>query len=510
MNIPEVGAGLVEALNLGGAFDAEIVAERNLVPPEPWLDGLEHDRADLVAHATTALRSGLRVGPAPIVLARKPGFGTRPIPFLSIEERIVYRALVDRACGEFPPLDRSHDAYVRFSTGPLYYSFDAAEEQSSWIVGSSTVTHVVKTDIASFYDYVDHQILREEILDSTADYETVDLLTRFLGATQGREFGLPQLYDPSDVLSEIYAAILERGLLRKGHPTWRFNDDFRIASSSYADALSVIETLSMYAREIGLVLSEHKTYTPRFVTYAFDTLDVGPDDALRPRDQLEMEDSTADYVATDPAARLADAQGLVGRVQVPGTGGGATLDRPIHLDELRSKDYSSLRRAFRVLAEAADTTAIDLVLPLMVYAPALTPYLASYLLAIRGTQSTAIVNELITSVSLGDWQKMWVVDVIGRSEALANPDADAVRKWMSGELDGDSDIVRAYAAYWLARHGAVDFDILADAEWSAPSSLRPAYLSGIAALAGSASPPDTNRIRAIRDARRENAWFIPN
>ncbi|KAA3638832.1 MAG: hypothetical protein DWP92_05575, partial [Armatimonadetes bacterium] len=126
MNIPEVGAGLVEALNLGGAFDAEIVAERNLVPPEPWLDGLEHDRADLVAHATTALRSGLRVGPAPIVLARKPGFGTRPIPFLSIEERIVYRALVDRACGEFPPLDRSHDAYVRFSTGPLYYSFDAA------------------------------------------------------------------------------------------------------------------------------------------------------------------------------------------------------------------------------------------------------------------------------------------------------------------------------------------------------------------------------------------------
>ena len=83
------------------------------------------------------------------------------------------------------------------------------------------------------------------------DYELVNALMQLLEETQGRAYGLPQLLDPSDRLSEVYIDRVERALIRAGFHTWRYNDDFRIGCRDYPETLDAIEHLDVWPGGIG-------------------------------------------------------------------------------------------------------------------------------------------------------------------------------------------------------------------------------------------------------------------
>lgn len=72
----------------------------------------------------------------------------------------------------------------------------------------------------------------------------------------------------SDVLAEFYIEPMRRTLIRAGFRVSRFADDFRVVCRSYDEALSAWETADEAARELGLVLNENKTSTPRRSRYA--------------------------------------------------------------------------------------------------------------------------------------------------------------------------------------------------------------------------------------------------
>jgi hypothetical protein len=112
----------------------------------------------------------------------------------------------------------------------------------------------VKADLASFYDYIDHEILGQELLIRTADHAAIECLLDLLGEVQGRRYGLPQLLEPSDRLSDLYGDRVLRALRRKQWPAWRFNDDFRIAVETFEEAKRALDDLTAAARDNGLAV----------------------------------------------------------------------------------------------------------------------------------------------------------------------------------------------------------------------------------------------------------------
>lgn len=279
---------VLKRLKLGDALDAEKESFQNLMPPMPGWAALTSNHDAFTKWIQAQLRAGFLPSREVIVNVRKVGRGVRPVAVWSLADRVVYRALVDFILRNEQELDRSTAAYGKFVGEPIKYArrIDLTKRREevggppkaarprriAFTVKSSTFTHVVKSDITAFYQYIDHQILFDELLARTGDYDAISALIQLLDETQGRRFGLPQLLAPSDRLSEVYIDIVHRSVRRQGFPIWRFSDDFRILCASYEEALNAIEALAEASREAGLVISEHKTTPPTFETYVFEVL----------------------------------------------------------------------------------------------------------------------------------------------------------------------------------------------------------------------------------------------
>src|SRR5262249_34904011 len=150
----------------------------------------------------------------------------------------------------------------------------------------------------------------------TTTVEAPALLTELLSEVEQRSFGLPQLLESSDQLSEVYIRIVERDLVRRGLLIWRYNDDFRIAVKPYGDALEAIERLAASAREIGLTLNDHKTRTPGLFNYLFSHTNLQIDDKSAKIDPNDVELIVTDYLADDEEQEVDIALSTLARLQM--------------------------------------------------------------------------------------------------------------------------------------------------------------------------------------------------
>lgn len=249
LNLRPLDNLVLKRLRLSDALKAEKESSQNLMPPTPGWAALASNQDAFMKWLQAQLRAGFSPSHEVIVNARKVGRGVRPVAVWSLADRVVYRALVDFILRNEQELDRSPDAYGKFVGEPIKHArhIDLAKQREDisgppvskrvvFSVKSSTFTHVVKSDITAFYQYIDHQILFDELLAKTGDYDAISALIQLLDETQGRRFGLPQLLTPSDRLSEVYIDIVHRSVRRQGFPIWRFSDDFRILCASYEEA----------------------------------------------------------------------------------------------------------------------------------------------------------------------------------------------------------------------------------------------------------------------------------
>ena len=127
--------------------------------------------------------------------------------------------------------------------------------------------YVVKTDVTAYFEYVDHELLRAELLDQTGEEPTVDALLLVLGSVLGRLVGLPQVHPASDILGDCYIDPVRRRLIRRGYTTFMYADDFRIVAGTLGQAGAALEACSVEVRRRALVSNERKTFTYRRTTY---------------------------------------------------------------------------------------------------------------------------------------------------------------------------------------------------------------------------------------------------
>lgn len=305
----ELSPSIINKLDLKNAVEAEASAWRNLLPREPWTAKAKSKSGYFASWVSTRLRAGDRNAPGWVVDVRKAHQAFRPVPIIGVAERVAYRALTEWVLKDEDLPSRSSEAYRDFVIGPIQHALAGKDVGS---LADATVEYVVHADIAACYQYVDHGVLLRELESRTGKIAESRLLVELLGEIQGATYGLPQLLDASDMLSEVYLQILERAVTRRVGPLWRFNDDFRLAVNGYGNAQQALEDLAAAARPLGLVLNEQKSNIMKFGRYFFrhmapDLSDESDEGQVNPA-ELELWDETT-YPDLEEGASIEGALG---------------------------------------------------------------------------------------------------------------------------------------------------------------------------------------------------------
>jgi hypothetical protein len=515
----EIFAEVRRSLKVKDAVEAELGAPGRLLPPR-WGDlALTSNGDAVVVWLTSLMRRDFRVCHEDMLLARKLGRGARPLSLLGLQERILYRGLVSLIENSSHILsDRSHDAYEAFQKAPLQIE---------------DCRYVLKTDITAYYQYVDHERLVDEVVTQTGDDLVISTVVELLNHAMGRAYGLPQLSDSSNLLSEIYIEPMRRALVRSGFAVSRFADDFRVACRSYDEALSAWETADNAARDLGLVLNESKTSTPGKGRYAASLTAVRDQekelfDALAVEDLDEPEYSDSDD--TDHVTTLIDGadfdegeaedgsdesaiNGAASAAQL--TAAGEILNRWLaeEEDEETQRQEAAhvttalLGRALRVFASGYDARAIEHVAILLVYEPSLTPTIARYMLRCSESDRTAVRNALDEVCGKGivnAWQAVWMAYVAGGlpRRRLSGRHFEHI-DWLERQCQSSNPAVAAEAILALARRRLVRVDAINAVLNRLTSVQRP---TGVVALAAVGSESEALDAASSELDRLRVAW----
>lgn len=502
MKVPAV---ILADVDYEAAVSDELSARNRFLPPPLASWALRGNVEELAGRLETRMRSGFEPSPHDSVLARKAGRGSRPLAYMALEDRFVYRALVKVVERRLPDLGGRGD-YDAFVKSPL--DVDGCE-------------YVLKADVAAFYQYVDHERLIDEVVAQTGDDLAITAVVELLEAGSGRRFGLPQMQAPSDVLADTYVDPIRRSLVRKGHRVFRYADDFRVPCANYSEALESLELIERAAYELGLVLNEAKTSSPRRSTYE-QSLSELQDAETQLFARLAVEGMTIEDFFASVGGRYGEDDELGDEVgddielpALPGVGHDeadppedppeeveptseqiAVATRVVDMwesEELSRFAWSGsvwsalLRKSLLTLESAQDSIALNSAISLLVREPHLTPQVCSYLIALGRENPDEVhdlLNELCSSDIVSVWQSLWVAYLAGSVPGTRVKQAHV--DWLRRQVDGPHHAVTAQAALALARRGLLTIDVGARAYERAHVAHRPTAGLALAAVQGAA------------------------
>lgn len=500
--------GLFNRLDVPGAVAGELGAGNRLLPRRFDDDVLARDIDAVVSWVKPRVRRGQLGGREDVVLARKGWRGLRPLSVLSLTDRVAYRALVSLMAESLPEQVRSRGSNDDFRRAPL--DVDGTQ-------------YVLQADVASFFQYVDHETLGDELLAQTGEEPAVDALLGLLGGVSGRRVGIPQISAPSDVLGDVYADPVRRDLARAGFAVFRYADDFRVACPSLGSALRALEACDTAARALGLTLNERKTLTFRRRRYerALDAFarreaELFDDESGDGADLAALEgpygDGTASAEDVDAAlgltageiAVLDDEDALVEETdsdEGPGRRVAVAAARALELwfNEDESEDVQStqdaaitqslLSRALPLLGRAGDADPLLYLQLILTHEPALAPQIAAYLVAFAqsGPEAARSAREALDDVVGSDlvspWQGMWLAHAAGglpRRRGVGWPGRHV--DWLEQCVQSGPPGLAATAAMALGRRRKGDPALLAGALDRVGPGWRPLAFLGLALL----------------------------
>ncbi|MEW2518783.1 RNA-directed DNA polymerase [Actinacidiphila alni] len=423
----------------------------------------------------------------------KKKFGPRPVTISGTAARVAYRALVSHLADDLGPKSR-----------------DTPWEDFKGFGIKSEAHYVVKFDIASFYEYIDHEVLASEVLSKTLNPESVKRLKNVLSSVAGGVRGLPQLSQASDHLADVYIDPLQRRLIRDGFEIARYADDFTAPCADWETANVIVERAAEYARNIGLVLSSEKTTISKretllaaeqseaqFINEYFEAAAVelsqvflwgGYDD-----------DITSETEGIDvSAAMMATMWSLVHAWQ-------SKLVRVAPEDSSREEGHfrAYLSSALGWLRGHKQRLSDDILREIVFKHPLLLVSVCGYVKARAlgfeaSTYTWRTMQSLVAMGRQSAWAKLWLLDTV---TALPVDDGvkyfsepyDHVVNWVDQQLSDRHEIVRAQAAWCAASHDRLDESRLIDLYVKA-TPISQAALAAAAGMQGGLSKAKTEAI----------------
>jgi hypothetical protein len=201
----------------------------------------------------------------------KKGFTLRPVDIPTIDDRIIYQAIADNLSPHFQPescvysniLSLNINSTRMFIPGvDLWLRFQKEVERLCELF-----PYVVETDIATYFEYIDHHRLLHRIQDLFENKIDKDILNAnkvllqrlWQKWSKGRKVGIPQVNDASSFFGNIFLDELDKWMLRRGFVFMRYVDDMRIFAKDEPSARYALAELVIQLRELGLHVGSGKT-----------------------------------------------------------------------------------------------------------------------------------------------------------------------------------------------------------------------------------------------------------
>jgi hypothetical protein len=416
-----------------------------------------------------------------VIFAQKGWRGTRPLTVMALTDAIAYRLLCALLTARLP-----QHLQVRTSSDKFRRS----------LLAEPGVSHIAVTDVTAYYEFVDHEILADELVAQTGDEPVVAQLLHVTAAVMGRNVGLPQIHYSSDRLGDTYIDPVRRRMHRQGFKTLTYSDDFRIGATSLRDARRSLEICASEMRKLGLVMNERKTFTYGRASYQRDLDNTSdherrlfdgfeslrdhhdghyeePDPTEMPEyiagehfsasddDTIEEHSNFEDVLAEiehDPALVLAANNALAYWVETRAPGATSLSDRDA------SDVQKFLGKALPILGADGSDQPLLHVVDILRFEPTLTPQVASYLVRYSLTTDTAAQNvrtaldDIVRRSILSDWQAIWIAYVASHLHTESHGHEHV--KWLAKQVESGPSAVAAHAAAALGEIGLGDVDAL--------------------------------------------------
>lgn len=197
----------------------------------------------------------------------------RPLTLLTLQDLIVYQALMNFVAVRF---EKDQSIYaLRCSFGASFGGKSSPFFYRSWKVCyreyNKALTRAYKTgnryvadfDLVSFYELIDHNLLRKCLSKRVGSPEVLDLLLHCLnewtldGAGEHIGHGVPQGPEPSAFLAECFLLHFDQLRFKNIH-YFRYVDDIKLLASDEIPLRRALMRLDLCSKDLGLVPQAQK------------------------------------------------------------------------------------------------------------------------------------------------------------------------------------------------------------------------------------------------------------
>lgn len=206
-----------------------------------------------------------------LLLLPKNGISTRPYTLLSVEDQIVYQAMVNIVAESFYSKLKKDYYYLTF--GNLYAGKRSSFFYRKWENGFQTYNKAVKDtfnqgfkyiasfDLTACYDTIDHHVLGYVLENNGIDKEFVNFLNQLLKAWSSnvkmyKGHGIPQGPLTSGLLAEVVLSYFDdkykKIKSRNDIKYLRYVDDIKLLSNNEKNLMRMLAKLDYYSKQIGL------------------------------------------------------------------------------------------------------------------------------------------------------------------------------------------------------------------------------------------------------------------
>ncbi len=238
---------------------------------------LEQNIDDLI----NDLRTGAYKPSAPTLIFSPKASGTlRPLKLLSLQDLIVYQAVINVIANRFRAEQQKYASKLSF--GGILAGKASDFFFNSWRISYQRYSdriekafrakniYVADFDLVSFYDLIDHQRLRACIEEKVNDAELLELLFRCLrvwsvGSDAHLGHGVPQGPEASAFLAECLLFSFDAAGFRNVVYA-RYIDDIRLLARDEVPVRRALLRLELLSRELGLVPQAQKILLRRVKT----------------------------------------------------------------------------------------------------------------------------------------------------------------------------------------------------------------------------------------------------
>ena len=197
----------------------------------------------------------------------------RPLTLLSIKDLVVYQALMNYIAERFEPVQSKHS--MKRSFGAVFAGRNSNFFFRSWkvcyaeynkhltLAFNAGKRNVADFDLVSFYELIDHHLLRSCLSKRVHSSEVLDLLFDCLGewtsdcAGDHVLHGVPQGPEPSAFLAECLLLHFDN-LKFKDVECFRYIDDVKLLAKDEVPLRRALLRLDLCSKELGLVPQAQK------------------------------------------------------------------------------------------------------------------------------------------------------------------------------------------------------------------------------------------------------------